>query len=98
MRTNTSPFRGSYYSHGKQFIENLPIPLPTAPELMAINALVAQMIDTLDAVARARMPHQRDISERQAADLRVQIEAHVTALFGISPADIEIVRAVPVPN
>src|SRR6202022_1942796 len=32
IRTNTSPFRSGYYSHGKQFIEYLPIPSSTAPE------------------------------------------------------------------
>ena len=30
VRTHTSPFRGGYYSHGKQFIEHLPIPQATA--------------------------------------------------------------------
>lgn len=34
VRTNTSTFRGGYYSHGKQFIENLPIPVPTILSVM----------------------------------------------------------------
>ncbi len=97
VRTNTSPFRGGYYSHGKQFIENLPIPVPTALEHTSIEALVVQMIAALDAVANARTPHQRTVSERQAADLRTQIEASVTALFGLSATDMDVVQAVPVP-
>jgi len=98
VRTNTSPFRGGYYSHGKQFIEDLPIPVSADLDRTAIDALVAQMIDALDAVAAARTPHQRTIHERQAADLHAQIEARVTDLFGLSAADMDIVRAVPVPD
>jgi hypothetical protein len=97
VRTNTSPFRGGYYSHGKQFIENLPIPHPNEQGRLDIETLVAQMIDTLAAVAAARTPQEKAIHERQADDLRAQIEAHVTALFGLSTADMDIVRAVPVP-
>jgi len=98
VRTNTSPFRGGYYSHGKQFIENLPIPVPADPERTAIEALVVQMIDALGAGAGARTPYQRTIAERQAADLHTQIEARVTALFGLTAADMDVVHAVPVPD
>lgn len=98
VRTNTSPFRGGYYSHGKQFIENLPIPIPTDPERTAIEALVVQMIDAMASVAAARTPQQKTIRKRQADDLRTQIETRVTNLFGLSTADMDLVRAVPVPT
>jgi hypothetical protein len=98
VRTNTSPFRGGYYSHGKQFIEDLPIPIPTDAERTAVEVLVVRMIDVLAAVAAARTPQQRTISERQAADLRTQVEARITTLLGLSTADMDLVRAVPVPT
>lgn len=98
VRTNTSPFRGGYYSHGKQFIENLPIPIPTNAERTAIEALVVQMIDVLAAVEAARTPQQKTICERQAADLRTQIETRVTNLLGLSTVDMDLIRAVPVPT
>jgi len=98
VRTNTSTFRGGYYSHGKQFIENLPVPVATIAECQAIEALVKQMIDTLASVTAARTPHQVTMLERQAIDLRMQIETHVTNLFGLSADDMDIVRAVPVPS
>jgi type I restriction-modification system DNA methylase subunit len=98
VRTNTSTFGGGYYSHGKQFIENLPIPVPTDPQRLEIDTLVGQLTDTLHAVENARTPHQKTIRERQAADLRSQIETHVTALFALSSADMDIIRAVPVPD
>jgi len=98
VRTSTSPFRGGYYSHGKQFIENLPLPVPADTERAATEALVAQMIDTLDANAAVRTPHQKTVYTRRAAALRAQVETRVTALFDLSAADMDIVRAVPVPT
>ena len=97
IRTNTSPFRGGYYSHGKQFIEHLPVPAASAADRAAIEQLVSDMIAANDAVRNARTPHQRSLQERNATTLRDQIEARVTGLFGLTPADIAVVRAVPVP-
>jgi hypothetical protein len=98
VRTNTSPFRGGYYSHGKQFIQNLPIPVPTTAERDAVDVLVRDLIETLHAVETARTPHQRIIQERRADELRTQIENRISALFALSNADLELARAVPVPT
>ncbi len=97
VRTNTSVFRGGYYSHGKQFIENLPVPIPSESERATIDALVAGLIDANDNAVVARTPHDRTLYERQAADLRQQIDARITQLFRLTPADMDIVRAIPVP-
>jgi hypothetical protein len=97
VRCHTSSFRGGYYSHGKQFIENLPVPLATDQQRIAIEGLVQQLIDALTAAAASRVPHQRTTRERQAATLRRQIEDAVGALFALSATDMDIVRAVPVP-
>jgi hypothetical protein len=98
VRTNTSPFRGGYYSHGKQFIQNLPIPVATDAERRAVEALVQALIETLDAVETARTPHQRTIQERRADELGTQIENHISVLFGLSDAEMDLARAVPVPT
>ena len=97
VRTNTSTFRGGYYSHGKQFIEHLPVPPATPAQRNEINGLVAQVIDAIDAAVQARTPHQRTLHERNAQVLRDTIESRVSALFGLSAYDMAIVRAVPVP-
>jgi hypothetical protein len=98
IRKNTSTFRGGYYSHGKQFIGVLPIPLPPDHERMAIEEMVGALIDALAAVAAARAPHERTFRARAAADLRSQIETRVSAAFGLSAMDMEVVRAVPIPD
>lgn len=98
VRTNTSSFRGGYYSHGKQFIENLPIPVPTVQERGSIEALVSQLIDTLDQIHISRTPHRTALLERQALDYRSQVESEISSLYGLSAADMDIVRGVPIPG
>lgn len=97
VRTHTSTFRGGYYSHGKQFIEHLPIPPATPAQRAEIEALVGQLIDANDAAQAARTPHQRTLHERNAAALRDQVEARVSMLFGLTAADITLAKAVPIP-
>jgi hypothetical protein len=97
VRCHTSPFRGGYYSHGKQFIQNLPVPLPNNAQHAEIEGLVQQLIDALTAAAASRIPQQKTTRERQAAALRLQIEDAVGTLFGLSMVDTDIVKAVPIP-
>ena len=97
IRTHTSLFQGGYYSHGKQFIKHLPIPPATPAQRAEIEGLVGQLIDANDAIQAARTPHQKTLHERNAAALRDQIEARVSALFGLSPKDMALARAVPIP-
>lgn len=98
VRTNTSVFRGGYYSHGKQFIKDLPVPIPSDADKATIDALVVRLIDVQGDISTARTPHDKRLYERQAADLRQQVEAYITQIFGLTSADMDIVRAVPVPS
>ncbi len=98
VRCNTSTFRGGYYSHGKQFIENLPIPSPQPSVRAEIERLVAELIETIQAIAACRIPHQRTIKERCAVDLRNNINQIVSDLFGLSESEKAVMNAVPVPG
>ena len=97
VRTNTSPFQGGYYSHGKQFIAHLPVPAASDADRARIEALVESLIAANDAAQAARIPHVRDLQERNAIAIREQIETSASALFGLSPDDVAIARAVPPP-
>jgi hypothetical protein len=97
IRTNTSPFRGGYYSHGKQFIENLPIPVPGDAQRTVIETLATRLITTLDECAAARTPHEQTRKEREANDLRVEIQQRVSAVFGLSPEEFGTAQSVPIP-
>lgn len=97
VRMNTSTFRGGYYSHGKQFIEHLPIPPATAAQRAEVEQLVAEVFAANEALIEARTPHQQTLQERRIATLRADIEARISTLFGLSAGDLAIVAAVPVP-
>ena len=98
VRTNTSVFRGGYYSHGKQFVETLPIPIPGGETKAEVEALVARLIGRLDALGLARTPQQRVRLNRSIDDLRQQIERLVNRVFGLTDDDLGIVDAVPIPD
>jgi hypothetical protein len=98
IRTRTSVFRGGYYSHGKQFIKDLPVPAIAAPKAKAIEKLVNQAIVASTAAASAKTPLARLMKERYVAALRGQIEKEVSALIGLNDADLDLLKAVPVPE
>lgn len=98
VRMHTSAFRGGYYSHGKQFIQHLPIPVPKEADRVAIEAIVSELIATKVAAAQAKIPAQRILQERHAEVLTIRIRDAITGLFGLSPADMDIVRLVEAPS
>jgi type I restriction-modification system DNA methylase subunit len=98
VRTHTSAFRGGYYSHGKQFIEHLPIPIPTDEKRTKIEGMVNELIAAKKAVAEATLPARRILRERHAEVLTTRIEDEITTLFGLSSEEIEIVRLVEGPS
>ena len=61
VRTHTSLFRGGYYSHGKQFIEHLPIPQATAVQRTEIEQRVGELIAAIEDAQQAGTPHQRNV-------------------------------------
>ena len=98
VRTNTSVFRGGYYSHGKQFIETLPIPIPGEETRAEIEGLVARLIDMGDALAHARTLQQRTRLNRLIDDLRCQVEHRVSRVFELTEDEFAVVSSVPIPD
>lgn len=98
IRTSTSIFRGGYYSHGKQFIKDLPVPVPGKDEQEEIENLVKDLIKTSDEICTVRTPSERTLKQRQAANLRNTIEQRIGEVFGLSEDDIEIVHSIPIPE
>lgn len=98
IRSRTSVFRGGYYSHGKQFIKDLPVPEGAAKNRETVEKLVANVIAAATAAGEAKTPAERTLKARHAASLRKQIEGHVSEAFGLNAADDELVRSVRVPS
>lgn len=98
IRTNTSLFRGGYYSHGKQFIENLPIPIASKKKRESIEKLVNTLMDELKGLESARIPHEITQKERSIEELKNQIEKQVSNIFQLSSDDLDFIRKVPIPS
>lgn len=98
VRTNTSTFRGGYYSHGKQFIESLPVPVPEEPQCAAIEAKTGELVAAINGLSVARTPRARTRKDREVNELRNEVERLVSAVFGLSAADMTTIDSVPVPS
>ena len=98
VRTNTSVFRGGYYSHGKQFIEELPIPILADVVHGEIKVLVEKLISRLDSLATTYISHDKRRLEREAVDIKQRIRELVSQAFGLTDTDRKIIDAVPIPE
>src|SRR5207248_2141554 len=85
VRNDTSSFRGGYYSHGKQFIEDLPIPQLTDELKARIENLVGELLTLSDARRSAKTPHALKTAERDSAAIRAQLEQEVSNAFQLDP-------------
>jgi hypothetical protein len=89
IRTTVSThFRGGFASYNRQFIEQLPIKLPTTPEDKKLAARITQSVRAImDAKTALRQPK---LSDRETKQHEAAIEAHekrideaVFALYGV---------------
>jgi type I restriction-modification system DNA methylase subunit len=96
--TGGSPFRGGYKSHGKQFVQDLPvrrIDFADAEEKAThdeIVQLVQQLIQTKVRLDKANLPHQKLLHARHAHLLRQRVEARVSQLYRITDHEIAVVQ------
>jgi len=97
VRSRTSVFGGGYYSHGKQFIEGLPVPTTTRERQQEIEELVQRAIQATTEARAARTPAERQVREREAEELRVRIEEVLTGVLELTEEEIAAVRSVPIP-
>lgn len=98
VRCRPNVFRGGYYSHGKQYIETLPVPDVSAEERHTVDGLVRRTIDATSAAHSARTPAARAAGMRESEALRLRVEASVSSLFGLTDADLAVIGDVPVPS
>lgn len=98
IRTRTSVFRGGYYSHGKQFLQGLPVPDPGEQERARIDRLVGDLIGKFDELDALRLPAQRERKEREISYLRNRIEVALNEAFGLTEDELQSINAVPIPS
>jgi hypothetical protein len=102
VQSRASTFRGGYGSHGKQFIQDLPICLldPSNPEhkkaYTDVVKLAKQLIHTTSQWSKATVPTRKNLLNQQRTALKQQINRLLETLYGIIPADLETLAAFPV--
>lgn len=100
VRSRTSVFRGGYYSHGKQFIEDLFVPKIKDDASKAhdkVVGLVEKMLQVRAEAAAAVKPATRTGLERRLVALRAEVEATLNERFELTDLDVETIQGVDVP-
>lgn len=102
VQAGASTFRGGYGSHGKQFIENLPICQIDFTNIRQetlhdnIVKLVKQAIKITVRWLEATTPTQKNLLLEQQNILKQQINQCIESLYDISPADIDALKEFPI--
>lgn len=94
VKLGASEFRGDYYSHGKQFIEKVPIIIPTSEsELSTYNSISINMADILilNKSLEKSHPLQKKIQMKQIDILKAESNSLVSKLYKLSINDTSTV-------
>ena len=97
VKAGASEFRGAYYSHGKQFIENIPIrqiDLDNTSEKEKYNTiikLVESLIKTKEQLKSAAYGSKKTVLQRKADTLFDHLIQNINILYGISDEEFSLV-------
>ena len=98
VQTRGSVFQGGYVSHGKQFVQELPIrgiawDDPSEKEAHdQIVKLSQAMIVSVEAETKATLPQERQAQKRRQVALKRQLNGLIEKLYGITSADLKMVE------
>jgi type I restriction-modification system DNA methylase subunit len=89
VKAGASEFRGAYYSHGKQFIENLPIKTidpDNEEELTRYNEIVKTVKDLIDSKKKFHLTYgsRKTVFERKINTLNGSLINLINDLYGIT--------------
>lgn len=97
VKAGASEFRGAYYSHGKQFIENLPIrqiDFADKTQVKQYNEIVktvSQLITAKHGYNQVYLGARKRVFERKIDFLFDKLIMHINILYGISIDEMNIV-------
>lgn len=100
VRAIASAFQGGYYSHGKQFIADLPIPNLHLTDKKRkkyydkVLVLVRDLEQVNDALKKAKIPKAHEVLRRRNQVLRGQLDLATGSFWDITPEEIETAKMV----
>jgi hypothetical protein len=99
LKVRSSSFRGGYYSHGKQFIRNLPIKQIDFTKSNE-QTLYHQIVDNVKKLILVKqdlagkvVPNRRRVLQTQSTALQTRITQAVTDLYGLTQEDLEAIQS-----
>lgn len=96
VKAGASEFRGAYYSHGKQFIENLPVKRINIEDQHQFK-LYVEIVDAVKALMQAKgklvaaYGSNRQVMERKIDILNKKLITAVNTLYGITDEEVDLV-------
>jgi len=98
IRERSSKFRGGYYSHGKQFIQNLPIKvinIHNEEENDLYNRIISitlKLINTTEKMKIDKTPQAKPRYSRIYNQMRKKLNEKVEKLYCISKEDVKVIE------
>ncbi|MGS0707711.1 Eco57I restriction-modification methylase domain-containing protein [Acinetobacter sp. ANC 3781] len=92
IKTQASTFRDGYYSHSKQFMEQLPVPHLADPIKSQIEKLCIDILDNQKKLLDIKIPHKQTIIKRMISSNMIQIENIFSQAFELPPTEIDILK------
>jgi hypothetical protein len=97
VRSHTSVFRGGYYSHGKQFIRDIPIPALSAVKAELLFELEQEVEAAGIALRGAKTPDEEAQAARRLRAARTSLAKAVDDIYELTDADRLVIASVPMP-
>ncbi len=97
VSSSSSVFRGEYYSYGKQFISDLPIPTPNTQstegreECEKIEQLTKTLHSLNDKLAETETPGKKEIIESQISEVREELQNLIFDVFNLTEEEKKVV-------
>lgn len=96
IKSKSSVFRGGYYSHGKQFIQNIPIRIIDQNNPIEVN-LYKEIIKTVEAIIRLKKAKSKTLGSSRfrgnsiSKMLQQRLIQFINNLYSMDSTDVELV-------
>ena len=88
LRSISTPFRGGYIALNRQYIEQLPIAVPSDDVAAVLHRLVKELLKLYQQIMTVKSPPDKEALSRQIGGIEGQIDGLVCGLYGVKPEDV----------
>ena len=97
VSSSSSVFRGEYYSYGKQFTNDLPVPIPDLDtkngkqkydEIVRLSKKIRKLNDQLD---NTSIPSKRDVIETQIYSVNEELNNEIFDVYGVDKNEKKLI-------